>query len=65
MSGDQSDENRMYKLNELEDLSLNEVRTLYRKVVAEIKEAKLEFEEYQCKFTNKMERIAWVVEYSN
>lgn len=49
MSGGESEEDRVYRLAELDQLPLAEVRTLYRNLVETLKDVKLEFEEFQSK----------------
>jgi hypothetical protein len=49
MGGGESEEDFIYKLAELEQLPLAELRGLYRKAVNSIKELKLELDEFQCK----------------
>ena len=39
-----------YQLHQLDTLPLTELRTLYRKVVTELQDVKLEFEDFQCKY---------------
>jgi hypothetical protein len=46
MNGDAMDEDIAYKLNELDNMLIDEIKCLYRKAVNEIKETKIEFEEY-------------------
>ena len=50
MSGDQLDEDQIYRLNQLDEIPLPELQSLYRKVVNELQEVKVEFEEFQCKY---------------
>jgi hypothetical protein len=47
MSADHTDQ--QYRLDQLDTVSLSELQTLYRKVVHELSDTKLEFEEFQCK----------------
>ena len=49
MSGDDGCDISVYRLHELEQLPLDEIRSLYKKAVTELKDLKIEFEEFQCK----------------
>lgn len=46
MSADDYDDNNLYRLSDLHTIPIEELRTLYKKVVNDHKELKLEFEEF-------------------
>lgn len=57
MSGADSEEDQVYRLDELDQLPLSELKSLYQKVVSQLKDLKLEFEEFQSKHPASRRKI--------
>lgn len=50
MSGDLDQLEKDFKINELADLGIEELRELYSKAFETLIEEKIKYEEYECKF---------------
>jgi hypothetical protein len=43
---------KLYRINEINQIPLNELQDLYKKAIDELIEEKIKYEEYECKYTS-------------